>query len=169
MKTIASFKKGVVKARKLWQAEKHSQALAEVDRLLADWPQNPQLLVMRADLIRLQDRAEGVPGLDEAKENLELAATLDDESPAALIELGYFCYAIEDDAGKAAEHFQEAVGLARQLLKDALLGRAKALGELNRNTEALACLAEAYSLTSRNGKSGGDEILEQLWDLQKAD
>jgi tetratricopeptide (TPR) repeat protein len=164
LKTIESLKRGVSKARRLWREERVDEALAEVEHLLQAWPNNPHLLVMRADLIRLQDDEDGTPTLSDAKSDLELAVALDEDSPAPLIELGYFVYVIEDDATTALKHFQKAIRLCRSLLKDALIGQAKALSELGREAEAVLSLTEAYS---HDGKSDGKEILEQLRQLQR--
>jgi tetratricopeptide (TPR) repeat protein len=159
-------KRGIAKARRLWREERCDLALNEVERLLKDWPYNPQLLIMRADLIQLQDEVDGEPTSSDAKSDLEMAASLDEDCPTALIELGYFVFAVEDDAKTASKHFQKAIRLCRSLLKDALTGQAKALVELGRDAEALGCLAEAFS---QNGKSGGEEILQQLRELQRAE
>jgi tetratricopeptide (TPR) repeat protein len=160
-----TLKRGISKARRLWREERFAEALAEVDRLLSEWPNSPHLLVMRADLISLQEDEEGEPTLEDAKADLERAVALDEDSPAALTELAYYAYEIEDDARTALKHFQKAVRLCRSLLKDALTGQAKALSELGRDVEALECLAQAIN---QNGKSGSEEILEQLRQLQRS-
>jgi len=80
MKPTSTFKTGLEKLRSLWKPGHFGEALALVDRLLADWPDNPLLLVKRAQLIQLQETENG-PGLDEARAMLERAADLDEESP----------------------------------------------------------------------------------------
>ena len=66
MKPLANFKRGVAKVRRSWQAGEYARALAEVSQLLKEWPDNPQLLIMWADLIQLQDiesvATEVIPG-----------------------------------------------------------------------------------------------------------
>lgn len=165
MKPTRSFKQGVAKVRRLWLAEKNEQALAEVSRLLEEWPDNPFLLILWADLVQLQDADKG-PNLEDAKKAYRHAVDLDDQSPAALIELGKYLHAVEDQPGSAAKCFAKAAALAKQLLKEALLAQAESLSELERAQDALACLAEAYWLQSHNGKSaegsGESEILERL-------
>jgi tetratricopeptide (TPR) repeat protein len=171
MKPTNSFKRGVAKARREWQAGRYDKSLAEVSRLLREWPDNPQLLVMWADLIQLQDDDQG-PSLDDARSAYRRAAELDNQSPGALIELGHFCYAIDDNAPAAAKAFDKAIDLCKRLLIEALIGRAKALDELGRGKEALASLAEAFTLQTRDGSArngvGTDEILEQLRELAGA-
>jgi tetratricopeptide (TPR) repeat protein len=167
MKSLRSFKRGIAKARGEWLARHYDRALAEVSRLLKEWPDNPQLLVMWADLIQLQETDEG-PSLADARAAYQRAAELDDQAPAALIELGDYQYAIEEDAKAASRYFGKAIALCKDLLKNALLGQAKALAELDQRSAALACLAEAYWLQSHNGRpgsSGDDEILARLKEL----
>ncbi len=125
MKSVASFKRGVAKARRLWRDKRFDEALAAVNQLLEDWPNNAHLLIMRADLIRLQADEDGQPTLEDAKADLERATSLDEDSPSALIELGHFAYAIEDDSETASKRFQEAIQLCRSLLQEALIGRGK--------------------------------------------
>ena len=165
IKSSASMKRGLARVRHQWRARRYDRALAEVDRLLKNWPDNPHLLTMRGNLIQLQEDDQG-PTLKDAKLALQRAADLDEESPRTLIELGHFLYAGEDDAKAAAKCFAMAIRLCKRLLKEALTGQAKVLAELERRSEAVACLTEAYWLQSRNGKSAGgraeEKILEQL-------
>src|SRR5438128_3006103 len=145
-------KRGLAQVRREWRAGRYGRALAEVDRLLKQWPNNPHLLIMQGNLIQLQDDNEG-PTLKDAKLALRHAVDLDEESPRALIELGHFLYACEDDAKAAAKCFAKAIRLCKRQLKEALTEQAKVLSELERRSEALACLTEVYWLQSRNGKS----------------
>ena len=164
MKSTNSLKRGLAYVRRLWRSGRYSRALARVDQLLKEWPDNVHLLTLRGNLIQLQETEKG-PTLHDAKQALERAVQLDEESPRALIELGHFLNAAEDDAAAGAKCFARAIRLSKRLLKDALLGQAKVLSELERRPEALACLTEAYWLQSRDRKSvgaGDKEILEQL-------
>jgi predicted Zn-dependent protease len=155
-----------------WRMGHHDRALAEADDLLQYWPDNPRLLVLRGCLIQLQ-AAEQAPPLKEARATLERAVSLDDESPASLLELGHFLFAVEDDAKSAARAFDKAIQLCKRILKDALLGKAKTLAELRQREQALACLAEAYWLESQDGSarrgSNGSAILEELEALRLAE
>jgi tetratricopeptide (TPR) repeat protein len=164
IKSSTSMKRGLAYVKREWRARRYDRALAGVDRLLKDWPDNPYLLTMRGNLIQLQEKDTG-PTLDDAKRALRRAVDLDGESPQALIELGHFLNATEDDVQAASDCFAKAIRLSERLLREALLGQAKVLVELGRRSEALACLTEAYWLQSRNGKAGGpgdQEIFEQL-------
>jgi tetratricopeptide (TPR) repeat protein len=170
MKPVLPFKRGLARVRRLWLAGKYEDALALVSRLLKDWPDNPQLLVMWADLIQLQDAEDG-PTLEDAKAAYERAIDLAPQTPEALIELGHYYFTLEDDADSADKCYAKATTVCKQFLKEALLAQAKALAEREREADALACLAEAYWLQSHNGKTGGhtgrEEILEKMKDLAR--
>jgi tetratricopeptide (TPR) repeat protein len=172
MRTTALLKRGLTKIHRDWQAGRYGRALAAIDELLQAWPDNPRLLIMRAQLIQLQAN-ENAPALDQAKAALRRAVDLDEESPAALIELGHFLFAVDDNAAAASKCFTKAIALCKGLLKDALVGKAEALSELKRQPDALACLAEAYWLQSHDGKSTTasrrEEILERLEGLRQAE
>jgi hypothetical protein len=99
---------------------------------------------------------------------LKLAADLDEQSPVALVELGHLLYAMADDAQAASRYFQKAIPLCKDLLKEALIGQAKAFSELERDADALACLAEAYSLLAHDGKSSTEDLLDQCRSFQRA-
>src|SRR5262249_25621094 len=172
MKPLTTFKRGVAKVRRDWKEGRYEVALAEVDRLLKEWPDNPQLLVMWADLIQLQEQANG-SSLEGAKAAYRRAAELDGEGSPALVELGHFLYALEDDAKSASKAYEKAIVAYRRLLIEALLGKAKALHEMERVTEARACLDEAYMLRlrdpERTDRSGTfEEIMGQLNELVHA-
>jgi len=172
MKPVASFKRGLAKVQREWRARRYDRALVELDELLQDWPENPQLLIMRGQLIQLQEGSEG-PSLEQAKAALKRAADLDQESPVALLELGHYLFAVEDNAEAAEKCFSKAIASCRQLLLEALLAKAKVLTELERRSDALACLAEAYWLQPRNGRSaretGGKELLDLFESLGRAE
>lgn len=162
MKTIDSLKRGIAKARRLWRDGRRDLALTEVQRLLTEWPDNTRLLVMRAQLTQLQDDADGVPTLDDAKNDLQKASELDDQSPAALIELGYLCYAVEDDSKAASRHFKKALNLCVDLLTQALVGHAGALADLDEKSKALNSLMEACSLVANYPDSVRDDVKSRL-------
>jgi tetratricopeptide (TPR) repeat protein len=162
LKAIESLKRGVSKARRLWSEGRVDRALSEVERLLKVWPNNPHLLVMRAELIQLQDDVDGTPTLEDAKSDLELAAGLDEDSPEALIELGYFLFVNDDDAKEALKRFDKAVYLCVDLFTQALVGHAEALAELGQETKALSSLMMACSLVGRYPGSVRESVLQRI-------
>lgn len=162
MRIETALKRGLDRVGRLWEEGRYELALDDVRRLLELSPANPRLLVMRAQLTQLQDTEEEPPTLADAKADLKLASQLDEVSPAPLIELAYFTYAIDDDARGASRLFRGAIARCRELLREALLGQAKALTELGREGEALACLAEAQGLGRRDAKGDDAELLDQF-------
>lgn len=171
MTPTSSYQKNLEKARRAADQERYDLAFTQIDRLLQAWPDNPHLLVQWANLLQLQEDDKG-PSIEDAKAALKRAVALDEQSPMPLIELGHYLYALDDDAEAASKTFARAITLCKSLLREALVGQAKALGELERKHEALACLAEAYWLQSHNGTAANGEdsgeILEQLKDLALA-
>ena len=166
----ALLKKGLERVRKAEKAGRIDQALAELEKLLELSPENPALLLLRAELIQLG--SETAPPLAEAKECLRLATELESDSPAGWLELGHFALAVEDDAQAAIRSFDQAIRRGRELLTEALAGKAKALAELRQREEALACLAKAYWVQNQTGDktpSNGTDVLRSLEELRLAD
>ena len=164
-KTKPGLAAGIGRVQAFWREGKYQQALNEVNDLVRNWADNPRLLVMRACLIQLQDNESG-PSLEDAKADLQRAILLDDQSPSPLVELAHFQLAVEDNPRVACKTFERVANLTRVLLKEALLGQADALSELDRRQEALARLVEAFSIHSHKGNShpqpDEEEILERL-------
>jgi tetratricopeptide (TPR) repeat protein len=153
--------RALAKLRKALSEGNYRSAWIEVNRLLDRNPDQPHLLVIRAELIQLQEVEEGTPDLEAAKRDLRKAIALDETSPAALIELGHFLYSVEDNADLASKYFRKAASISRGLLEEALIGQAEAFHEQGQDTEALACIAEAHSLRKRN-KEGDRLFLERM-------
>jgi tetratricopeptide (TPR) repeat protein len=156
MTNLKTFKKEIAQVRKLWHQLHYDEAIAKIEELRAEYPGNPQLLVMWASLLQLQE----VPDrpLDDAKEALRQAIDFDESSPAAAIELGHFIDAVEDDPKAAATAYSQAALQAKKLLIDALIGQSKSLLQLDRRLAAVRCLLEALQLSKldypvTNGKS----------------
>ncbi len=171
-KRASALKSELEKVRRLCDKAQYDRAFAAVEQLLKQWPDNPHVLVMWANLLQLQEEDVG-PSLEKARAALQRAVDLDEQAPMPLIELGQYLFALEDDAKGASKCFDKAIALCKRMLKEALLGKAKALTELERSSEAFACLAQGYWIQSLNGKSlngpAGQEILEQLKELVPSD
>ena len=118
MKLTASFKRGVAQVKREWRAGRYERALSAVNRLLKDWPDNPQLLIQWGNLIQLQSDEPGAT-LDEAQAALHRAVDLDEESPSAWKELGHFLSAVEDDAPGTSRCFDKTISLCRGMLAEA--------------------------------------------------
>lgn len=146
MNNARSLKQKVSKVQGLMAESQYDTALCQVEELLARWPGNSQLHILWATLVQLHDAPAHT--LDDAKRALQTAVALDESSPAAPIELGHFLDAVEDNPQAASKAFADAIRAARRLLIDALLGQARALLQLNKREEAIACLIESLYLTN---------------------
>lgn len=145
MKSTRSFKQKLSQVFRLWKKEDYDAALGEVESLLTDWPGNAQLHMLWANLVQLQENPKH--DLEEVKQTLQQALDLDEDSPAAALELGHFLDKVEDDARAAAKLYAQAVAQARRLLIEALIAQAKTLLPCDKREEALRCLLEVVSLT----------------------
>jgi tetratricopeptide (TPR) repeat protein len=125
----------------LTSQERFEEALAAVEEFLERFPLSPYLLVKRGCLIQLYNEVEHpARTLEVARESLEMACALTPNYVQALIELGYFQYAIEDRSDEALEQFQIAREQAETDLEEALVGEAKShldLGQLQQAKEVV--------------------------------
>ncbi len=108
----------------------------EIDKsleLLKDWESQERLsieeLVYKARAIQLGGE-DSVYELGDAKELLLAALGREKNYPVALTELGYFSWAVEDDAGLGLEYFDKAIAVLKEMLGKARDGRQKCLEEL---------------------------------------
>ena len=125
---MAGYKRATAEIRSLRGRRKFAEALASVDALLEEWPDQPALLVLRGELVQLQD--EKGPPLEDAAASLKRATALDERNADAWLELGHFQFAVEDDAKAAEKSFGSSIAASSESLIAALIGRAGALEEL---------------------------------------
>lgn len=169
MSTLGTFEQEQAEISRLWDEENYDQALAEVEKLLETRPGNPQLHILKANLIQLQE--EPKYELDEAEHSLRRAVELDNGAPTALIELGHYLDNVANKPESAAEVYADAVPIARRLHLDGLIGHAKALRQLGRKNEFKRCLDEILFLTqfdSAADEENAEEIEELLTDVSAA-
>jgi hypothetical protein len=160
MSTARDFKRKLAAVHRLWAERGADAAIAELEKLRQDWPGSAHLSVLWASLIQLQEKPSHE--LSEAKAALEAAVELDRASPEAVIELGYFLDSVEDNPKAAAKAFADGVSLARHQLVEGLVGRAKALLQLNKRDEAFDCVAEAMQLMRADPNLKRSERLQEL-------
>ncbi|HQU41923.1 MAG TPA: hypothetical protein PK867_03890 [Pirellulales bacterium] len=160
---VQSFTKALANVSRLWAENDFEAALKEAEDLLEAWKGNAHLHILRASLIQLQEHPTST--LDDAKQALQDAIDLDTSSPAAAIELGHFLDAVEDDPRAASKVYTKALGQARRLLIEGLIGQAKALLQLEKRDEALRCVTELLQLThatsagKRSKSASGPDII----------
>lgn len=166
MKPISNFKRKVTEIRALVAEDKFAKALAAVDNLLREWEDQPALLVLRSELIQMQD--ENGPSLDEAAAALKRATTLDERNADTWLEFGHFKFAVDDDAKSAEKSFSRAIAESSETLISALIGRAGALEEMGRKRDAFDCLSVAKylhnSVMTNNGSSSYEDNLYDRWE-----
>jgi tetratricopeptide (TPR) repeat protein len=142
---LRQYKQKLSSVARLWDDQQYDKALHEVESLIQAWPGNAHLHILWASLVQLVESPRHQ--LDEAKLALQQAMDLDKDSPAAAIEMGHFLDNVEDNPRAASKHFADGVDAARKLLIDGLIGRAKALRQLDKREEFLRCLMELLHLT----------------------
>jgi len=156
MNSLRGFEQKLATVSRLRDEADYDSALAEVQRLLEQWPGNGHLHILWSGLVQLQEDPQH--SLDEIKQALQRAIDLDRSSPTGAIELGHFLDAVDDDPRAASKAFSEGVAVARQLLIEGLIGQAKALLQLNKKDDALECVREVlhslrFDPKSKRGKS----------------
>lgn len=95
----------------------------------------PSLLIMKSTAIQLAEDSQGYT-LDDAKEALLSALALDPENPETLMELGYFCYAVEDNTLESISFFDDAAKNSRKIFLNSIIGGINARLELGLKSEA---------------------------------
>ena len=102
----------------------------------------PALLVTKSDIIQLSDDLHY--RLEDAETSLLRAIALEPHHVEAHTELGYFYYAIMAQSEKAIPYFEQAEKDAEIALVAAILGKAKALIDLDLFNEAAEFLKHSY-------------------------
>jgi tetratricopeptide (TPR) repeat protein len=119
-----------------------SEKLIErLDELIDQYPDVAELWLERARWIQLAEAGEHYT-LEDAFKSLQKALKIDSVSPEILEELGWFTYAVEDNALEAIPYFEQA--LALQKSDSAALGLAKSqieLGQFNEAEETLRSIS----------------------------
>ncbi len=110
-------------------ADRIDEALSILRKLESSERLSIDELVVKSQLIQ---QAETAPGyeLEDAKRALLAALDRDSSYPPALIEMGHYCWVMDDDAGEGLKHFNKAIEAIEGLLAEAREGRAKCLEEI---------------------------------------
>ena len=159
MNAIGNYEAKLADIYSLIERAKAAEALRALDHLMLVWPEQPALLVLRGELIQMQDQ-DG-PDLDEASAALKRATRLDPSSANAWLEFAQFQFAVKDNAKAAEKSFAIAISTASEVLIAALIGRAGALEELGKRREAFECLHVARSLQDSHSTGERSEFQEE--------
>ena len=120
----------------------------------------PRDLLLKGRILQLADGGES--NLEEAEAALASALEMDEHNIEAMIELGYFYYAVADDTKKAKRLFDRAISLSREMLGDAVLGKGKCLAELSSPVAAVRFLRRLR----HSFQTLGSELEEWLEDAE---
>lgn len=115
--------------QKLADAEDWDGCLRVFSLLEKETPLTAHELVRKSACHQLGDFGN----LEEAEQALKAALELAKDYVPALLDLGWFYYAVQDDAESALSYFSKAEELSRASLKEALEGKEKCLEELQEN------------------------------------
>ena len=118
----------VEQIRARMRAEDFDGCLRSFKRLEQQRPLTPGELVVKSRCFQLASEEMG--GLESAEEALRTAIELDEDYIPALIDLGWFHYAIQDDAKKGLSYFVRAEELGKAQVEEARDGKEKCLEEL---------------------------------------
>ena len=150
---VRRLRRGLDRIAVLFHEKRRYPEIVKVTRrLLSEFPGVVPLLVYKAMAIQqLDEEAAGrLATLGEAFDALSLAVELDPQSVDALTELGFYLYAIQNDANRALDVFERGIRIGAQSLREAYVGRVKCLLELRRRSAAARALSEATRLFPRD-------------------
>lgn len=129
MKELLKFKREIKDSVK---RKKYTEALHLVMRVLRKFPYFTPFLILKADLMQLQeDRSKTFSKLtnkeyfDEIKKSLEFVVELDENSIEALVELGYYFFVHKNDNKTAKHFFSKAIEKSRKQYINAHIGLIK--------------------------------------------
>ena len=114
--------------RKLVDAHRFDECLEEFARVERQRLLLPNELVQKGRCVQLSDSEEG--SLQDAEEAFRRALDLDSDYVPALLELGWYYYAVEDDAPTALGFFKRALAVIKEYLKEARQGQEECLSEI---------------------------------------
>ncbi len=153
MSAVRAFQQDLDEIAQLWDEEDYDAALDRVEEARKAWPGNSHLHILWASLVQLQDNPKH--SLDEAEQALRQAVELNQSSPAAVIDLGYFLDRVKDDPRAAAQAYAQGMTIARQLLIDGLIGQAKVLLQFDQTEAAFQHVLELAHLLQFGTNSTG--------------
>lgn len=116
--------------QKLADAEDWDGCLRLFSLLEKETPLTAHELVRKSACLQL---GAELGSLEQAEQALKAALELAKDYVPALLDLGWFHYAVQDDAETGLSYFAKAEQLSRASLQEALEGKGKCLEELKEN------------------------------------
>ena len=149
---VRPLKRGLDRVRVLYEKRRYAEVVKMARLYSSRYPGVVPLLVLKAMAIQqLDEKAAGrLATLDEAQDALSLVVELDPQSVDARNELGFYLYAMQNDAHRALDVFVRSIGIGTEQLREAYVGRVKCLLELRRRRAAARALSEAGRLFPRD-------------------
>ena len=135
--------------RILMGEKKYNEAILIIEKLEIANPINPKILILKARCIYMSD-SKNKYTLNDVKKLYKKVLELDNNHIEALIELGYFYYANDNNPNKAIPYFTKAIKLNKNFLIDSIKGIVKCFEETKSVLFALSYLKEARSDLLRN-------------------
>ncbi len=123
------------------EAREFDRAVEIIHALETDRALSPRELVLKARCLQLGTGREG-DELPRAEAALKAALAIDSEYVPALVELGWFRFAVSDDASGARELFEKGFELAARNCTEALTGLFNAVEELDSKSAARAMVLD---------------------------
>ena len=108
----------------------------ELDKCGYELPSKFALL--KSCAIQLSD--DSIYILQDAEQCLLDVIKNDEYYIEAYIDLAFYYYAVEDNSEKSLSFFDQAISRSKNCLREAIIGKAKALADLNKIKESLTCL-----------------------------
>jgi Tfp pilus assembly protein PilF len=127
------------KLRRLTKGGDFDGAVTFIENMEKRRQLSPRELVLKARCLQLGTGARGGE-LEKAEMALKAALVSDDEYVPALIELGWFLYAVSDDAVNGNKLFEKAFKVSLRDCQEALAGLFKTLVETESEPAALDIL-----------------------------
>lgn len=124
----------------LYSEERFDEALDKLIELGEMIELSPYLLVLKGKHILLSDK--GPYELADARKAFEAALDIQEDCVEALLELGWFHYAVEDNAAEAKPFFEKALAVSKGQTTEIVEGFAKCLCEIAGKDKALEFIGD---------------------------
>ncbi|MDZ4710687.1 MAG: hypothetical protein SGI89_00010 [bacterium] len=132
------------KIRQFIKEKKFEEAFKLIENAEAKNILSPELSILKARILQLSDF--GDYELDDIEKLYKRALLIDENSIYALIEIGYFYYAIMDNSKLAEKYFKKALGKCKTQMTEIVIGLAKCKEEYSVDS-ALKFLEKVRSQT----------------------
>lgn len=145
--------------RNNYREGKYQEALCLIEKAESQGFLCPEILLWKGRCLQLLDGDTSYQ-LSDIENTFKQALEIDEDFTPAIVELAWFYLNVLDDAKRAAELFERAVSSHRQILTEAVVGKAKCLMETETKDAAKSYLAEMTSSCLDPNEIG--KVLEEI-------